>query len=103
MVGFDIPLEGSSVDHENEYYKILKFISHSKFTFTNVGNENNKGLVHKCSSKHKCALCVNMNPGDSFHSSLTHRKYVIKRDEKNINTLHCPTSDCIYYLIYVIY
>ena len=26
-VGFDRPLEGSSVNHENGYYKILKFIN----------------------------------------------------------------------------
>ena len=26
-VGFDKPLEGSSVNHENGYYKILKFIN----------------------------------------------------------------------------
>ena len=25
-VGFDRPLEGSSVNHKNDYYKILKFI-----------------------------------------------------------------------------
>ena len=55
-VGFDRPLEGSSVNHENDYYKILKFINETKFTFTDVDNENNKGLVHKCNSKHKCAL-----------------------------------------------
>ena len=47
-VGFDRPLEGSSINHENDYYEILKFISKSKFTFTDVDNENNKGLVHKC-------------------------------------------------------
>ena len=37
-----------------------------------------------------------MKPSDSFHSSLTHRKYVIKCDDKNINTLNCSTSNCIY-------
>ena len=47
-VGFDRPLEGSSVNHENDYYKIFKFINKTKFTFTDVHNENNKGLVHKC-------------------------------------------------------
>ena len=73
-VGFDRPLEGSSVNHENDYYKILKFINKTNFTFTDVNNEDNKGLVHKCNSKHKCALCVNLKPSDSFHSSLTHRK-----------------------------
>ena len=95
-VGFDRPLEGSSVNHENDYYKILKFINKSKFTFTDVDNENNKGLVHKCNSKHKCALCVNLKPSDIFHSSLTHRKYVTKCDDKNIKTLNCSTSNCIY-------
>ena len=44
-VGFDRPLEGSSVNHENYYYKILKFINKTKFTFTVVDNENNKRLV----------------------------------------------------------
>ena len=68
-VGFDRPLEGSSVNHENDYYKILKFINKTKFAFTDVHNENNKRLVHKCNSKHKCALCVNFKPSDSFHSS----------------------------------
>ena len=43
-VGFDRPLEDSSVNHENDYYKILRFIKKSKFIFTNVDNENNKGL-----------------------------------------------------------
>ena len=95
-VRFDRPLEDSSVNHENDYYKILKFINKTKFTFTYVDNENNKGLVHKCNSKHKCAECVNLKPSDSFHSSLTHRKYVTKCDDKNINTLICSTSNCIY-------
>ena len=94
-VGFDRPLEGSSVNHENDYYKILKFINKTKFTFTDVDSENNKGLVHKCNSKHKFALCVNLKHSDSFHSSLTHRKYVTKCDDKNINTLNCSTSNCI--------
>ena len=44
-VDFDRPLEGSSVNHKNDYYKILKLISESKFTFTDVNNENIKGLV----------------------------------------------------------
>ena len=39
--GFNRPLEGSSVNHENDYYKILKFIDKSKLVFTNVDNENN--------------------------------------------------------------
>ena len=92
-VAFDRPLEGSSVNHENDYYKILKFTNKTKFTFTDVDNENNKGLVHKCDSKHKC---VNLKPSDSFDSSLTHRKYVTKCDDKNINTLNFSTSKCIY-------
>ena len=71
----------------------------SKLTFTYVDNENNKGLVHKCNSKHKCALCVNLKPSDIFHNSLTHRKYVIKCDDKNINTLNCSISNCIYLII----
>ena len=62
--GFNRPLEGSSVNHENYYYKILKFINKTKFTFTDVDNENNKGLAHKFNSKHKCALCVNLKPSD---------------------------------------
>ena len=95
-VRFDRPLEDSCVNHENNYYKILKFINKSKFTFTDVDNENNKGLVHKCNSKHKCALCVNLKPSDSFHSRLTHIKYVTKCNDKNINTLNCSTSNCIY-------
>ena len=95
-VGFDRPLEGSSVNLENDYYKILKFSNKTKFKFTDVDNENNKRLVHKCNSKHKCALCVNLKPSDSFHSSLTHRKYITKCDGKNINTLNCSTSNCIY-------
>ena len=89
-------MQGSSVNHENNYYKILKFINKTKFTFTDVDNENNKGLVDKCNSKHKCALCVKLEPSDSFYSSLTHRKYVTKCDDKNINTLNCSTSNCIY-------
>ena len=92
-VGFDRPLEGSSVNYDNDYYKILKFINKSKFTFTDVDNEN-KGLVHKCNSKHKCALCVNLKPSDIFHSSLTHRKYVTKYDDKNINMLNCSCCRC---------
>ena len=40
-LGFDRPLESSSVNHENDYYKILKFLNKSKFTFTDVNNENN--------------------------------------------------------------
>ena len=59
-VSFDGPLKSSSVNHKHDYYKIFK----SKFTFTDVDNENNKGLVHKCNSKHKCALCVNLKPSD---------------------------------------
>ena len=52
-VGFDRSLESSSVNHENDYYKILKFINKSKFTFTDVDNENDKGLVNKCNSNLK--------------------------------------------------
>ena len=44
-VDFDRPLEGSSANHKNDYYEILKFISESKFTFADVDNENIKGLV----------------------------------------------------------
>ena len=44
-VDFDRPLEGSSVNHKIDYYKILKLISESKFTLTDVDNENIKGLV----------------------------------------------------------
>ena len=98
-VGFDRPLESSSVNHENDYYQILIFINKSKFTFGDVDNENNRGLVHKCNSKHKCALCVNLKPSDIFHSSLTHRKYVTKCDDKNMNTLKCSTSNFIYLII----
>ena len=41
-VGFDRPLEGSSVNHENDYYKILKFTNKTKFSFTDIDKENNK-------------------------------------------------------------
>ena len=41
-----------------------------------------------------------MKPSDSFHSSLTHRKYVTKCNEKNINTLNCSTTNCIYLITY---
>ena len=51
---------------KNEYHKILKFVSKAKFTFRDVYNENNKGLVCKCNNKHKSALCVNLKPNDSF-------------------------------------
>ena len=78
-VGFDRPLDDSSVNHENDYHKILKFSNKPKFTFTDVGNENNMGLVHKCNSKHKCTLGVNLKPSDIFHSRLTHRKYVMTK------------------------
>ena len=71
----------SSVNCENNY-KILKFINKSKFTFTDVDNESNKGLVHKCKSKCKCALCANLKTNDSFHSRLEHRKYVSKYYDK---------------------
>ena len=64
-VGFDRPLEGSSVNDENDYYKILKFINKSKFTFTVVDNENKKELAHKCNSNHECALCVNLKLSDN--------------------------------------
>ena len=88
-VGFDRPLEVSSVNYKNDFYKIWKFISRSKFTFTDVDNKNNKGLVHKYNSKHKCALCDKLKLSDIFHSSLTHRKYVTKCDDKIINILNC--------------
>ena len=88
--------KGSSVNHESDYHKILKFINKSKFTFTDVDNENNKGLVHKRNSKHKCPLYVNLKPSDIFHYNLTHRKYVTECDDKIINTLNCSTSNCIY-------
>ena len=45
-VGFDRPFEGSFVNHGNDYNKILKFVNKSKFTFTDVDNKNNKGLVN---------------------------------------------------------
>ena len=95
-VGFDGPLEGSSVNYENDYYRILKFINKSKFTFTDVDNENNKGLLRRCNSKYKSALRVNLDPSDIFHGSLTHRKYLTKCDDKNINTINCSTSNCVH-------
>ena len=57
-VGFDRPLEGSSVNHENYYHEILKLINMSKFTFTDLHNENNKGSIHKCNSKNINVLYV---------------------------------------------
>ena len=87
---------GFSDNAENGYYEILKFISKSEFTFTDVDNENNKGVLHNCNSKHKCVLCVNLKPKSSFHSSLAHRKYVTKLNYKHINTLNCSSSNCIY-------
>ena len=74
----------------------MKIINKLIFTSTDVNTENNKGLVHKCNSKHKCALCVNLKPIDSFHSILSHIKYVTKCEDKNINTLGCFTSNCTY-------
>ena len=44
-VSFHRPLEGSSFNHENDYH-ILKFINKTKFTFTDVDNENNKGYTN---------------------------------------------------------
>ena len=88
-------MEVSPVNHENDYYKILKFINKSKFTFTDVYNENNKGIVYECNSKHKWNLCVSLKAGDIFRNSLTHRKYVAKLNDKNINTLYYFTSICM--------
>ena len=99
-IGFDRPLEGSSVNHENDCYKILRFINKSKFIFIDVDNEINKGLVHKCNSKHKCAFCVNLKPSDSFHRSLTHKIYVTRCNDKSINTLNCSSSNCIYLITF---
>ena len=98
-IGFDRPLEGSSVNHENDCYKILRFINKSKFIFIDVDNEINKGLVHKCNSKHKCAFCVNLKPSDSFHRSLTHKIYVTRCNDKN-NILNCSSSNCIYMITF---
>ena len=67
-IGFDGSLEGSSVNHENDYHKLLKIISKSKLTFTDVDNKNDIALVSKCSSKYKCALCVNLKPSDKFET-----------------------------------
>ena len=83
------PLEGSSVNHE-----ILKFIKKSKFTFTDVDNEDNNRLVRKCNSKHECPLCFNLKR--SFHNSLIHKKYVTQCNDKNINILNCSTSNGVY-------
>ena len=98
-VGVDKPLQGSSINHENYYYKILKFINKSKFTCTDVDNESNTGFIHKYNSKHKCALCIHLRPSDIFYSSLTHRKNVTKCEDKNVNTLNCSTCNCIYVII----
>ena len=81
-VGFDRRLDSSSFDHDNDNYKILKFINKFKYIFTDINNEN-KRLVHKCNSKHKCASSVDFKPSDSFHSSLTHKNYVTKCNDKN--------------------
>ena len=74
----------------------MKLINKTKFPFPDIDNENNKGLVHNCDSKYQCALCVNLKPSDSFHSTLTLRKYVTKCDDKNMDTLNCSRSNCIY-------
>ena len=34
----------------------------SKFTFTDVDNENNKGLVQKCNNKHNALYVLIWNP-----------------------------------------
>ena len=79
----------------NEYFKILNYIKKSKFLFTAVENKSNNGLVHKCHSKHKCLLCKNLKPSDSFYSTMTHRTYKTKsHDEQSI--LDCSTVNCIY-------
>ena len=67
-IGFDGSLEGSSVNHENDYHKILKIISKSKLTFTDVDNKDNIALVSKCNSKYKRALCFNLKPSDKFET-----------------------------------
>ena len=56
--------------------------------------------MHQCNSKHKFTLCVNLKPSDSFHSSLTHRKYVTKCNHKNINSLNCSTSNSMYLITF---
>ena len=61
MVSFDRPLEGSSANHKNDYHKVLKFINKLQFTFTDVDNKNSK--------RHKCSLCVNLKPSNSFYRS----------------------------------
>ena len=55
-VGFDRALEGSSVNHENDCCGILKFISKTEFTFTDVDSGDGGGLVCRFNSRHKCAL-----------------------------------------------
>ena len=75
---------------------IIKYLNLSNFTFTDVDNEIGVRLVCTCNSKRRCALCVNFKPSDSFRSSLTHGKYVIKRNDKNIIILNYSTSNCIY-------
>ena len=45
-------------------------------------------------------MCVTLKPSDSFHNSLTHRKYVTKCNDKSINTLNYCTFNCIYLITY---
>ena len=93
-----INLSKGLINHENDYYERLRFINKSKLTSTDANKENNNGLVHKRSSTHKCALCINFKPIESFHSSLTHKKYVTKCDDKSINTLNYSASNSIYFI-----
>ena len=52
-------------DHWKVLLLIIKIIIiKSKFTFADLRNENNKGVAHKCSRKHKCVLKVNLKPND---------------------------------------
>ena len=81
-------------DNNDDYFKTLEYINKSRFSYTAEDNNNN-GLVHKCNSNRKCALCNNLKPTDEFYSSMTHRKYVSKSYDNNI-TLDCSTSNCIY-------
>ena len=41
---------------------------------------------------------INLRP--SFHSSLTHRNYATKCENKKINVINCATSNCIYLITF---
>ena len=89
MYRFDQPLEGSSVNYQNDYSKVLKLINKLKVTFTLVDNEN-EGLVQNGNRNINVLYVLICSLITDFAENM-----LLSVIKKKINIVNSFTSNCI--------